>query len=194
MYCKHCGRDLPDDAQFCSGCGNPQSDVIPPVENEKLKKKKKKKTHPVLGTILLVISIFIIMGTLASEAEPAQPELSKSDYIAKCTEIDYAELARNPDSYKGEYFTFTGEVIQVLESGRRADLRVNVTPTTVFDSTFYSDTIYVTVTLPESGDRILMQDIITIYGICDGLYTYNAILGTQVSIPRIDAAYWEIAE
>ena len=193
MYCKHCGKEIPDDSRFCSGCGKPQSDAVPPVEIEE-PKKKKKKTHPVLGTILLVISIFMIMSILLLGTEPAQPEISKSDYIAKCTEIDYAELARNPDSYKGEYFTFTGEVIQVLEKGSRADLRVNVTPTTTFGTTFYSDTIYVTVTLPESGDRILVQDIITIYGICDGLYTYNAILNTQVSIPRIDAAYWDIVK
>ena len=192
MYCKHCGKEIPDDSRFCSGCGKPQSEAVPPVEIEEPKKKKKK--HPIRGFILLMISIFILMVAVVSETEPPQPEISKPEYIAKCTEIDYAELARNPDSYKGEYFTFTGEVIQVLENGSRADLRVNVTPNTVFDTTFYSDTIYVTVTLPESGDRILVQDIITIYGICDGLYTYNAILGTKVSIPRIDAAYWDIVK
>lgn len=23
MYCNHCGKELPDDARFCDGCGNP---------------------------------------------------------------------------------------------------------------------------------------------------------------------------
>ena len=109
-----------------------------------------------------------------------------------CREIDYETLSRNPDSYKGEYFTFTGEVIQVLENGNRADLRLNVTKNDFYGNIMYTDTIYVNAKLPESGDRILYQDMITIYGVCEGLYTYNAILGTTVSIPRISAAYWQI--
>lgn len=191
MYCKYCGKEVADDARFCAGCGKSLTDTAGSSEPGKYKKKNKKK-HPVLGTILITISLFMILCTLAADSEPEQPEISKPEYIALCREIGYEELSRNPDSYKGEYFTFTGEVIQVLENGSRADLRVNVTKNEFYGSTIYSDTIYVTVNLPESGDRILTQDIITIYGVCDGLYTYNAILGTTVSLPRIDAAFWDI--
>lgn len=194
MYCKHCGKEVADDARFCSACGKSLADAPDTVETEEPTKKKKKKRHPILGSIVAILGLFIFIGALGSESEPVQPEISKSEYITMCKEIDYETLSRNPDAYKGEYFTFTGEVIQVIENSSRADLRVNVTAKDFYGTVMYSDTIYVNTKLPESGDRILAQDIITIYGVCEGLYTYNAILGTKVSIPRINAAYWEIVK
>lgn len=196
MFCKHCGKEIANDAKFCDGCGKPTTEeTVKPVEVEiEAPKKKKKKRHPILGTIVLIFGIFIIIGALGGEPAPAEPEISKAEYMQLCKEIAYEDLARNPDSYKGEYFKFTGEVIQVMESGNKATLRVNVTANTIFDTTYYSDTIYVVAALPENGDRILMQDIIEIYGVCDGLYTYVTILGAEMSIPKINAGYWNIVK
>lgn len=32
MFCKNCGKQLPDDAKFCSGCGTPVNSPIPPQQ------------------------------------------------------------------------------------------------------------------------------------------------------------------
>ena len=123
--------------------------------------------------------------------------MTMEDYLAKgykerCQEINYEDLARNPDRHKNEDFTFTGEVIQVYEDGQKTILRVNVTPYSIGDSTYYEDTIYVTVDIEEGTDRILEDDIITIWGSCSGLVSYQSIFGQQISIPGISAYYYEI--
>lgn len=131
--------------------------------------------------------------------KPTQPdtENQKQAYIDSCKTIDFATLARNPDKYKGEHFKFTGKVIQVLESDSwfsdATTLRVNVTQSdNEYLKDFWEDTIVCTVTIPKGADRILEDDIITFYGDCDGLYTYTAILGQNVSLPKIDIRYYNI--
>ena len=78
MYCKHCGKEIPDDARFCAGCGKSISDSAGPVELEtgKKKKKKGKKKHPILGTIVLIFGIILIVGALAGNDEPQKVESS----------------------------------------------------------------------------------------------------------------------
>lgn len=123
--------------------------------------------------------------------ETKQEQKSKKDYIAACTEIAYDDLARNPDKHKGQSFKFTGEVIQVAEPtfGNTVALRINVTKD---EYDFYTDTIYATVTVPDGSDRILEDDIITVYGDCEGLYSYESVLGQKISLPKISIKYYEI--
>ena len=121
----------------------------------------------------------------------------KQTYIDSCATIDYTTLSRNPDKYKGNHYKFTGQVIQVLESDSWFDdattLRVNVTKSdNEYLENFWEDTIICTVNIPKGSDRILEDDIITFYGDCDGLYTYTALLGQKVSLPKIDIKYYSI--
>lgn len=124
----------------------------------------------------------------------AQQQKSKEDYLASCQTIDYQTLARNPDSYKGQSFKFTGEVIQVTEPtiGSTVTLRINVTKETILDEDFYSDTVLATVSIPDGNDRILEGDIITFYGDCEGLHTYESIFNQKISLPKISIKYYAI--
>ena len=133
---------------------------------------------------------------LEDEAKQKQNQLDRDEYIANCKTIAYAELARNPDNYKGQSFVFTGEVIQVLEPtlGNTVTLRINVTKDDNEYFPFYTDTVYCEVILPDGSDRILENDIIEFYGDCDGLYSYNSLLGSKVSIPKISIKYFKIAK
>lgn len=149
----------------------------------------------VLILLGVFVSIIVNIGKGAREAEESansssQPEMSRSEYIDSCTEIAYEDLARNPDKYKGQAFVFTGEVIQVAEptQGNTVSLRINVTE----GELMWSDTIFATVDLPKSADRILEGDILTFYGDCKGMYTYESIVGKQVSVPSIDIRYFSI--
>ncbi len=128
--------------------------------------------------------------------EKIEPEFSIEDYInsykEQCKEYTYKDIARNPDSVKGEYVRLTGEVIQVVESGKTVTLRVDITKN---DYGYYSDTVYVTYRRKsDTEDRILENDIIIIYGKLGGLEKYTAILGQEVSLPKIFAEYIEISE
>ena len=57
---------------------------------------------------------------------------------------------------------------------------------------YYTDTIYV-VYYPEEGeDKILEDDIITIWGTSQGDYTYTSTIGASVTLPLIFAEYVSI--
>ena len=139
--------------------------------------------------------------TEAPEPATEDPEVVKKEFIDSCETVDYSTLARNPDNYKGNHLKYTGQVIQVLESksifNKSTTLRVNVTAE---DNEFaeggklWKDTIICAVTIPDGGDRILENDIIDLYGVCEGLYTYETVLGNNESVPRVDIEYYTIHE
>ena len=97
-------------------------------------------------------------------------------------------MARNPDKYKGNYYYMMGQVIQVVEMNDGVFVRMNVTK----GEYTWTDTIASYIRIPKGADRILEDDIITIYGECYGLYTYETVLGSEMSIPRIDAKYYDL--
>lgn len=158
------------------------------------------------GLLAVVVVCIIIAVTFGkpnnTAANPKQdiskqePTMSESFYKKECESIDYETLARNPDKYKGNKYVLTGKVIQVDESSYsdNVDLRINITKNTnkYTDDVSWSDTIYATVEIPKGSDRILKNDVITFWGVCDGMYTYTSVLGSSVSLPKIDIEYYEI--
>lgn len=132
--------------------------------------------------------------TKPTEAPTKSEQQLQDEFIKSCQTIDYKTLSRNPDKFKGQHFKFTGKVIQVYED-KNTFLRVNVTPeeNEFADGGYlWSDTILCTVNLPEDSDRILEDDIIDIYGTCQGLYTYDSVLSSKISLPKIDISYYHI--
>ena len=104
----------------------------------------------------------------------------------------YEEIARNPNKVKGHKAMVFGKVIQVIEQGDSVNLRVNISQS---EWDIYSDTVYVTYTKKTSDeDRILENDIVMIMGTLDGLYTYDADSGAQVTLPLIQSDYIRILE
>ncbi|MFA5302979.1 MAG: hypothetical protein WC393_00390 [Candidatus Nanoarchaeia archaeon] len=104
----------------------------------------------------------------------------KNDY----DEISYNNLMRYEEDYKNDLLYFRGKIIQVSEIANSIyQLRVNtkLSNYAYMENTYTDDTIYVFY----HGNRLLEDDIIDIYGIYDGIYSYKAILGNTVSIPSI---------
>lgn len=135
------------------------------------------------------------------ETQPAtkSPKEVKKDFKKSCTTITYKKLARNPDKYKGKHFKIKGQVIQVLDSDSWFDnsttLRINITAekNQFADGGYlWSDTIVSAVNIPDGADRILEDDIITLWGTCEGAYTYESILGQKITAPRVDIEYYKI--
>lgn len=124
-------------------------------------------------------------GKVEEHEYEASPEEYERTYKEDCKTYTYKEIARDPDSYKYEMAKFKGEVIQVLEDGNYVALRVNITKT----SWGYTDTIYVMYERKPGEPRILEDDIITIWGFLDGLYTYESVLGAEITLPWFIAEY-----
>lgn len=122
--------------------------------------------------------------------EPAETE---EEYISKCNNFTYKEIARNPNNYKGKRAKFTGEVIQVQEGyNNNVVLRVNITKG---EYGMWEDTIWVDYKYTNSNEsKILENDIINIYGEMQGQKSYTSILGSQVTLPQINAKYISIVK
>ena len=173
----------------CSTCALPQTKTLPlPEHTAGSWSVLQPATASNAG---IEIQNCTVCGTELNRREfTLSPEEQKALYIAQCSSYTYSSIARNPDSYKGEYAALRGEVIQVIEDGLNYTLRVNITRGSYG---FWSDTILVTYTAKSSSeDRILEDDIIKMYGMLGGTYTYETVMGAQLTIPILFAEYIDI--
>lgn len=123
------------------------------------------------------------------EEEKVKAEQEEKNYKDSCKKITFEELARNPEKVKGTKVRLTGEVVQVSENNISIGMRVNITEN---EYGWYEDTVYI-IYYPEDGeDKILEDDIITIYGTAEGEYSYTSVMGAYITIPKILAEYVEI--
>lgn len=120
--------------------------------------------------------------------EKAKKEQEENSFKASCKTYTFEQMARNPNKFKGNNVKVTGEVVQTLYNTNTVDLRVNITKNGSY-STYYLDTIYVTYTPQVGEDKILKDDIITIYGTAQGDYSYTSTMGSTVTLPLIYAKY-----
>ena len=133
--------------------------------------------------------------TTVQPTTKAKKKVSAKAYKNSCKTLSFKDLSRNPDKHKGEKLKYTGLVIQVqedehwLDDNTTVDLRINVTKD---EYGLWDDTIYATVELPKNADRILEKDIITIWGECDGKYSYTSVLGSDVTLPKINIEYYSV--
>ncbi len=115
------------------------------------------------------------------------------EFKASCSTYTFKEIARNPENFKGTNVKLTGEVIQTIYGTYSTVLRVNITKEGNY-TTYYSDTVYVTY-YPEQGeDKILEDDIITIWGTSKGDTSYTSTMGGTITLPHIEAKYITINE
>lgn len=115
-----------------------------------------------------------------------------SAYKTKCGTYSYKEIARNPDKYEGKYMKFTGKVVQVQEAESFLYYSVYRISVTNNGYGYYDDTVYVTCDNYGEGDRILEDDIVTFYGECKGVKTYETVMGANITIPWVEAEFIEL--
>lgn len=194
--CPQNHRVTDDAATFCPQCGQalPMLPPAPATETPEQRKARILRNNRLYigGSVILVILVMTGMiqvpvwsDTLSLRPAPAPrptaaPRLSAAEIKSKAKTVSYDALARNTESYQGSIVYYRGEVVQVQESsGSRAALRVNVT----HDGRWWSDTVWVNY----SGERLLDDDIIDLWGTVTGRRTYRAVLGNSITIPEIDA-------
>ena len=174
--CKVCGAMIAKNAKACPSCG------------AKNKKSVFKRWWFWCLLVLIVFGIFIFSGEDDTPKKPYDPnktpEQVKTEYIASCKPIDYKAVARDPDQHKGDHVSFTGTVIQVMESGNKVTLRVAMDDD-------HDMILYVIYTREDGESRILDDDVITGYGDCQGVESYTSILGETITIPSVAMFYYE---
>jgi len=116
-------------------------------------------------------------------------EKLENNYKNGCESIKYSELARNPSKFNGKNIKIHGRVIQVIEDGVDITLRVAVTQGRYGT---WDDVIMVGLEIYQWEDRILEDDIITIWGECKGSHTYESVMGGMITVPAMIGKYFSI--
>ena len=132
-----------------------------------------------LVLIIIVATAFYILGN-RGEDDAAEPvDIAALRSVAEA--IPYDDLARYPDEYKGKPVIYTGKVVQVVS---KTALRVSISQD---QFGFWDDTVYVDLKEGAREVSLLEEDIIQLVGVANGDYTYTAVLGNRITVPRITA-------
>ncbi len=125
-----------------------------------------------------------------------QKKFTLTEYKTLCKTIPYKDLSRTPDTYKLENLYFKGKVIQVVEDTKEGlvQLRIDTKMSNYeyVENDYTDDTIYVIIDKYDKNNRILEDDIVEIWGVYTGIFTYESVMGNEVSLPALLGVYWNI--
>ena len=187
MFCKECGAEIPDGSKHCSECGaklanDPQTIPTEVVQKESFFKKNKKV---LIGCCVGLLVIFFLVAIFSNgggnNSHIEDKNISESDFKAQCQDLDFNTINKNADKYKGEKYKVSGKIIQIMEDNNGGQIRLATDGS-------YSDVVYVTY---EGTNNFVEDDYVTVYGYCDGDYSYTSTIGASITLPKIDAKYIE---
>lgn len=113
----------------------------------------------------------------AAKEEAARIAKEQEEKRGYDTGITYGQLARTPDDFEGKKIKFKGKVIQVMEGDTETQIRLAV-------NSDYNTILYCGIPKKlTSNNRILDDDIITVYGVSVGLLSYESTMGGKITIP-----------
>lgn len=121
-----------------------------------------------------------------TEELPEEESETSEQFKASCNIVSYDELLRYPEKYEGKRINIKGYVVQTTNYGF---LHINI----IEDESGFSDDrtfLY----LPEDSPRIIEKDIIEVWGFGGGVETYETVLGSENTIPVINAEYITILD
>ena len=156
------------------------------------------------GKLLALISIGIVLvlvvaggGYVAlsrggNQAQSNNPQLSEAGYRAACREIAASELTDHADADRGSYVKVAGTVV-VYETdlGAAATTRLIISVT---DPTNRLGSGKLPVLVSYQGKTsAFINDTVTVYGQVYGNFDYQSAQIAKKTLPRVDAAYIDIA-
>lgn len=126
-----------------------------------------------------------VMDTQEYELSAAE---IKAEYKANCKTYSYDKIARSPDEYRGKYAKFYGKVVQVMQDKSAGKIEYSLRIGTG-GSYYYDNVILCTYTASTNDSRILEDDMVTIYGELRGEYTYETVMGNEITLPFMSVEY-----
>lgn len=101
--------------------------------------------------------------------------------------ITYDDLARSPDEFSGTPVCFTGKIVQVIDG-------VDFTAYRFAVDNDYEKIIYVECYPEYPTDVLIEDDYATLFGVAYGMYSYETVMGSTLTIPGVLAAKFEKTE
>lgn len=155
-------------------CGNPDG-VAGSKTSQAITSYQTAKGITVNG--LVTDELLQSLGIVEKVQEAVKAEGAKNEYSA---DYSYDQLARNPDTYIGNKVKIKGKVLQADSSGDTCYARVAM-------NSSYDTVVFVTYPKDLLGYRLLEDDIVTVYGVSLGVYSYEAVSGATITIPWLNA-------
>lgn len=121
------------------------------------------------------------------------PLESKDDFIAKCKDIPYKTVARNPKQYIGEYIVLTVKIEQILQGGFFDSNEYYRVYTNDEYDMWFGDEYFMYDSRIDNDMKLLEEDIIKVYGKFLGTKTVTrALTNTDEEVPSFEAIYIEL--
>lgn len=143
-----------------------------------------------IGIAVLVLFglVFASNFTRGFTAAPAAtvPAMSLPELRAAAVTVGYDDLARSTEQHTGKYLHLAGKVVQVIEDGDAAGLRVLVDGDA-------NQGVYVQYP-GYAKARVLADDVVTMIARVDGRVTYKTVLGNEVTVPALTAMWLAVGE
>jgi hypothetical protein len=117
------------------------------------------------------------------QEQMAREAQAREDFIASAQTIDYDQLAKSPDDYKGTKVAYTGQIFQIQEDYGATWMLLSVTD---MGYDIWDDNIWVEYPGEIEGAD---EDIITIYGVVKGEESYETQIGGETYVPKVVAKY-----
>ncbi len=149
--------------------------------NEPVEVKAKPKTSLLLTVfilVLLVLVLFLSSGqtpqTYLSEINQSCAKYDPSNSLQVRT-VNYKELVKNSEKFKGTFTQFSGEVLQIQEVENGGVMRLATAEN-------LENPIYV---IYKGSTNILQGDTVKVTGELAGDYEYSSVANYNLTIPKL---------
>ncbi|MDR3519905.1 MAG: hypothetical protein P4L63_03420 [Candidatus Pacebacteria bacterium] len=140
------------------------------------------------GIVLFIIFILAVSGSMQSSSQDVSTSVNTPINVcsnfqqSQAKKINFATLNKDPDSFNGTSAEFTGQIVEIKESNGQGVIRLDVTKEDYGWSG--TDIIYVNYT---GHNNFVENDVVNVYGVLQGSYTYTSQANYQITLPSIIA-------
>lgn len=101
----------------------------------------------------------------------------------------YDKIAREPEKYMELNIKGSGEIIQIMETSQDG---VDMFVTRIAVDYDYDKVLFCAIRKSDIDKRFLEGDKVNFWGVSGGLYTYETVLGSEVTIPAVAILHIEL--
>ena len=146
----------------------------------------------VAAVLMAILACIMLVGC---DSGDFAPEISEDAYKPQCRQMDYKELFRYPDKYKGTKVMVKVRVAQIVSANFSGSRKAWRAYTDNSGYGFYDDEYYMLDKRVSNAVKVLTDDIVVVYGEFTGLETVTrALTGTTDELPRIEVRFADLAE